>query len=63
MASEVNDMLDDVSIEENPKTSKKDKKSRWRDIEKVRDNIRLLKALKEIDADYKPYKSGSYMEF
>ena len=51
MASEVNDMLDDVSIEENPKTSKKNKKSRWRDIEKVRDNIRLLKALKEIDAD------------
>jgi hypothetical protein len=44
-------------------SGKKDKKSRWRDIEKVRDNIRLLKALKEINADYKPYTSSSYMEF
>ncbi|MDD6176409.1 MAG: DUF3545 family protein [Succinivibrionaceae bacterium] len=55
--------LSDTVVEASLEKAKKDKKSRWRDIEKVKDNIRLLKALKEIDADYVPYDSNSYMEF
>ena len=47
--------LSDTVVEASLEKAKKDKKSRWRDIEKVKDNIRLLKALKEIDADYVPY--------
>ena len=55
--------LSDTVVEASLEKAKKDKKSRWRDIEKVKDNIRLLKALKEIDDDYVPYDSNSYMEF
>ncbi len=42
---------------------KKDKKSYWRDIEKMKDKLRLLKALREIDANYDPYSRDEFMKF
>ncbi len=42
---------------------KKEKKSCWREIERLKSKLKLLKALKEIDPDFDPYSSQEYMEF
>lgn len=38
------------------------KKSRWRDIERIKSKIALLKALREIKLESDPYASDDFME-
>jgi hypothetical protein len=55
--------IDDVKSNSKDAKSSQEKKSLWRDIERMRDKVRLIKALKEIDPNFDPNSTDSYMEF
>ena len=41
----------------------KEKKSRWRDIERITRKLRLLRDLREINPKFDPYSSAEFMQF
>ena len=41
----------------------KEKKSRWRDIERITRKLRLLRDLREINPKFDPYSSDEFMQF
>ncbi|MEE1285807.1 MAG: DUF3545 family protein [Ruminobacter sp.] len=53
---------DEILLEDG-KSDKKDKKSRWRDIERLKQKLALIKALKDIDPDYDVRNADEFMEF
>ena len=55
--------VDTTDEEHTAKKSKEKEKSCWREIERMKSKIRLLKALKEIDPEFDPYSSREYMDF
>ena len=60
--------LDSVEfVERNDSASKgkagKEKKSRWRDIERITRKLRLLRDLREINPEFDPYSSDEFMQF
>ena len=56
------DTTDEILLEDG-KAEKKDKKSRWRDIERLKQKLALIKALKDIDPDYDVRNADEFMEF
>lgn len=55
--------INDVVSNRKGAKDSKEKKSRWCDIERIKDKVRLIKSLKEIDPNFDPYSNDSYMEF
>lgn len=53
---------DEILLEDG-KSDKKDKKSCWRDIERLKQKLALIKALKDIDPDYDVRNADEFMEF
>ena len=53
---------DEILLEDG-KSDKKDKKIRWRDIERLKQKLALIKALKDIDPDYDVRNADEFMEF
>ncbi|MGN1392722.1 MAG: DUF3545 family protein [Succinivibrionaceae bacterium] len=55
---------DVTTVNENVSNTKKEEtKARWRDIERIKSKIALLKILKEIKMESDPCKSTDFMEF
>ena len=61
------DMNSVESVDSNAPASKgkagKEKKSRWRDIERITRKLKLLRDLREINPEFDPYSSDEFMQF
>ncbi len=45
------------------KVKAREKKSRWRDIERITRRLRLIRDLKEINPEFDPYSHDEFMQF